>query len=153
MEVINGSYYCLFYKDVRLMPCIRPPPKQLLLEKLMLLMAKLNKNPGIDDKHTPDKQWIIAVLATLNSKDEIFDKNYVPPVKFTAEKIYKSIDLPSSFIKGLPISRKVVKCRRLKLITSGKSLTKVMKLNDAKRKIEKAIEAENLKVEIKKVKK
>lgn len=44
-------------------------------------VRKEKKNLGIDDKHTPDKAWILNLISTYIPKDEIFDKNYNPPAK------------------------------------------------------------------------
>lgn len=90
----------------------------------------------IDESHQPDKRWVLAVLSTIAPKDEIFDKNYIPPSKPKASKIYKSVDLPASFLKGLPISKRKIKTRRLKLMTGGAQTAKVMRLQDAKLRCE-----------------
>ena len=60
------------YRDVRLAPCPSPPTKRILLEKLKELEIKKNITVGSDDKHIPEKGWLLAVLSTLNPGDEIF---------------------------------------------------------------------------------
>jgi hypothetical protein len=96
LGVINGSTWCLLYKDVRLVPCVRPPPKDTLLEKLQYYIAKAGKTQsGINEKHIPNKSWILVVLASLGPKDEIFDKNYLPPSKPKGSKYARTVELPA----------------------------------------------------------
>ena len=49
----------------------------------------------IDDTHLPDKLWLVNVIATVDSTNEIFDKGYVaPPVKMRLRDI-ETIVLPT----------------------------------------------------------
>ena len=70
---------------------------------------------GIDDKHQPDSLWIVAVIATYQPDDEIFDKSYVPPPRPNKLSQYKTIDFPDGFVNGLPPSRSMARSRRLKM--------------------------------------
>ena len=59
---------------------MRAPVKEVLIEKVMALAESNNLNVGwIDNVHHPDKDWLVAVIATLNPGDEIFKKDYVAP--------------------------------------------------------------------------
>ena len=66
-----------------MLPCVKAPVKDVLNDKLQALCKTLNYNIGwIDAKNMPDKDWMVAVIATLNPNDEIFNKDYVaPPVR------------------------------------------------------------------------
>ena len=77
-KVRDGTLWCPKYKDIRLLPCPAPPGKAQLLHKLDVLMLTTGRSSGIDANHTPDKSWLIAVLSTLDNKDEVFSKAYVP---------------------------------------------------------------------------
>ena len=61
-------------------PCVKAPLKEVLVSKLTALCARHGHNIAwVDDQHAPDKDWLVAVIATLNPQDEIFRKDYVPP--------------------------------------------------------------------------
>jgi len=83
VNVLQGNYWCLRYDDLRMRPCPKAPTKEVLNEKLQKLCHNFNLNIGwIDEKTMPDKEWMVAVIATLNPQDEIFRKDYVaPPVR------------------------------------------------------------------------
>ena len=55
------------------------------------------------------------ILGILNSKDEIFAKDYVPsPVRMMKEEP-KVINMPSGFLKGLPSKPITKKSSRVRL--------------------------------------
>ena len=139
MEVISGQVYCPLFKDIRLQPCPMPPSKDILLTSLQEVLKQQHKDAGIDDKHTPNKQWIVHVLSTLQPKNQIFDKNYVPPkVKKAVSEVAKIVQLPSNFIKDLPIS-KYKGSKRLQLTRDGKLERKVLRLKEIRVQLEKDI--------------
>ena len=54
----------------------------MLVQKLLQYLKNLNIESGIslEKQNFPDKQWLILAIATLsNGRDEIFNKDYVPP--------------------------------------------------------------------------
>ena len=52
---------------------MRAPVKEVLLEKVKSLALENNLNISwIDETHSPDKDWLVAVIATLDHEDEIF---------------------------------------------------------------------------------
>ena len=80
-SIIFGKMYCPLYKDIRLVPCPRPPDKDTLLRDFRKVTADQKLSTGIDENHVPDKQWLLAVLGTKNPKLPYFQKGYVPPAK------------------------------------------------------------------------
>lgn len=60
------KFACPKYCDVRLLPCAIPPTLAEILEELRKEGAKKGLDFGIDEKHTPEKAWALAVLSTLN---------------------------------------------------------------------------------------
>jgi len=83
INVLTGQYWCPKYHDIRMLPCVKAPVKEVLNDKLQKLCKEKDLKIGwIDVKTMPDKDWMVAVIATLNPNDEIFKKNYVaPPVR------------------------------------------------------------------------
>ena len=62
--------------------CATPPSKLVLVQKLLQYLKNINIESGIslDKQNFPDKQWLILAIATVsNGKDEIFNRDYVPP--------------------------------------------------------------------------
>ncbi len=59
--------------------------KEALLNKLKTICIASNLNISwinVEKNQTPDKKWLVDVIATLNPNDEIFKKDYVaPPIK------------------------------------------------------------------------
>jgi len=53
---------------------------------------------GVDEKHIPDKRWLLDFVSTFKPDDEIFNKGYVPPAKETKLSELKTIELPASFL-------------------------------------------------------
>ena len=82
-NVLQNLYYCPKYQDIRMKTCPKPPMKEVLIQKLSEVCTMENYNIAwIDEKHAPDKKWLIDVLGTLKPDDEIFKKNYVaPPIR------------------------------------------------------------------------
>lgn len=77
MGVIDGRLWCPKFSDIRLLPCTRPPSKDILLYKLLrMLELKVQVPHGIDENHVPNKRWLLDALSTLSPEDEIFAKDY-----------------------------------------------------------------------------
>ena len=80
LNVLNEKWWCPNYSEIKLKPCPKPPQKDVLIEKLRDYAFENEKNISwLDEKHTPDKDWLVAVLASFTPEDEIFKKGYVPP--------------------------------------------------------------------------
>lgn len=76
-NVMLGKAFCHSYKDIKMLPCSRPPNKELLLSKFQVLVATMKwMMTGIYDKHHPDKRWFLYVLSTYSPRDEIFKKSF-----------------------------------------------------------------------------
>ncbi len=78
-----------------------------------------------DEQHTPNKEWLLAVLSTFRSDLVIFKKDYVAPPRVAKISAKPSINLPSDFLTNLPASRKKTKAKRLSMITKGKTEAKL----------------------------
>ena len=62
--------------------CFSQPTKEVLLKKLQAVAEKMGWQLGFSEENKPNKQWLIQMLSTFTSDDEIFNKGYVaPPVK------------------------------------------------------------------------
>ena len=71
---------------------------------------------GVDrEKHTPDKRWLLDVLATYTPEDEIFAKNYSRPERESKLSEIKAIEIPVDFMKDLPLSRRKSRRKGLRL--------------------------------------
>jgi hypothetical protein len=59
---------------------VKAPLKEVILSKLIQVCMDRDLNVAwIDDAHSPDKMWLVHVIATLDPTNEIFKKDYVPP--------------------------------------------------------------------------
>jgi hypothetical protein len=61
--------------------CVRPPSKQVLIQKLLMYLESLKIKSGIDlvRQNYPDKAWLVLAIATVSAgKDEIFNRDYLP---------------------------------------------------------------------------
>lgn len=113
-------------KDIKLKACPRPPGKEILLEKFKQIVEDKGwKTVGIDENHFPDMRWLLAMISTHNPNDEIFNKDYLPPVKKNKISEVKSVHLPETFLKGLPISKKKQRRKSLKIFSEGVANQKI----------------------------
>ena len=65
-------------------PCSRPPHVDVLMKKFHRIVTEKNiLFSGVNDVHLPDKGWLLAFISTYKPDDEIFKKEYLPPVKET----------------------------------------------------------------------
>ena len=80
-DVLGGRTFCPHYKDVKLLPCPRPPPVELLLRKFHRICESRNllNNCGVDEVHQPNKRWLLDFVSPFRPDDEIFWKDYRPP--------------------------------------------------------------------------
>ena len=59
---------------------VKAPLKEVILSKLMQVCTARNFNISwIDETHSPKKDWLINLIATVDPHNEIFRKDYVPP--------------------------------------------------------------------------
>jgi len=120
-NVINGKAFCPKFDDIKMLPCPRPPNKEVLIDKFLEICVSHNftMNCGIDDKHKPDKTWLINFIASFKPDDEIFKKNYVPPAKENKLSELKTIEMPADFMDGLPQSKRRVRRKGLRIAKDG----------------------------------
>ena len=90
----------------------------------------------IDETHSPDKVWLVHVIATLDPTNEIFRKDYVPPPIRKRLKDIETIVLPNELFEGLPKSTSKNKSRRLKVISEALATEKATRLKEIKRNID-----------------
>jgi len=80
LDIKDGVTWCPLYEDVRIRPCPRKPLKQLIIQEVKNELKKKDGNLSnwIDEKHQPDVEWLLVILATLNPEHRYFQKQYVP---------------------------------------------------------------------------
>jgi len=125
VNVMDGTYSCFKAEEIKVRICPRPPPKDVLLEKFAKLMEKKGLHSGLQEDKYPDKDWLIAMIATLNPEDEIFRKDYAPPARKNVIEEQKTIRVPAGFFEGLPDSKSKVKQRALHIIGEGRAQQKM----------------------------
>jgi hypothetical protein len=74
---------------------------------------------GFDDKHFPDKRWLLDLIATFAPDSPIFAKDNLPPVKASKLSEIKLIEVPTDFIRGLPLSQRKNRRKGLRLQKEG----------------------------------
>ena len=98
-NVISGKAFCPKFEEIKMLPCPRPPNKDVLIAKFYKICDSRNFTlTGVDEKHIPDKRWLLDFVSTFKPDDEIFKKNYLPPVRETKLSELKTIELPSHFL-------------------------------------------------------
>jgi len=147
-QVLQGVYWCPRYADIKLVPCVKAPVKEVLVAKARALCAARGHNVAwIDDKHQPDKAWLVAVIATLDPADEIFRKDYVaPPVRRRLQDV-ETIVLPDEIFAGLPKSKSKNKARRLKIVSQAFAVEKATRLREIRRTIDQEILEQEVRVD------
>jgi hypothetical protein len=118
-KVLSGKVFCPKYEQIKLKPCPRPPYKQVLFEKFMAFMRHKKLDPGFEGDRQPDVKWLLTVLSTVTPDDDIFKKSYVPPARESKLSQIEAIELPASFLKDLPETKRKVKRRALQMIGEG----------------------------------
>jgi hypothetical protein len=110
MAVRRRSVWCPRYEDVRLRPCLVPPPtKQLLAwidEALNIQRHNYPARPvqlGFAANRVPDQQWALHALSTLEPGHRIFGKSYVrEPAPLVAAVRHPVVDNEDGLYDGLP---------------------------------------------------
>ena len=80
-DILGGRTFCPHYKDVKLLPCPRPPPVELLLRKFHRIYESRNQRNccGVDALRQPDKRWLLNFVSAFRPDGEIFRKDFRPP--------------------------------------------------------------------------
>jgi hypothetical protein len=137
--VMDRTYYCPRAEEIRIRMCPRPPDKSVLLEKFTKLMHEKGLKSGLVEGKWPDKQWLIAIISTLNPEDEIFKKDYFPPPRKNNIEEQKTIQVPNAFFEGLPESRRRVKRHALRIVGEGRAKQKVQYLKAVQKEVQRQI--------------
>jgi len=133
-KVMEGKVYCPKDSELNSKNWYAAPCKSSLIAKLKKVAKDQKLSFGHDEKHLPDKSWIVKMLGHLLPADEIFDKDYVPPPINKKKDEPKVISLPSRFLKGLPtkpISKRRLRVR-LKLTMDGNKKVKELSAKEKK---------------------
>ena len=83
----------------------------------------------------PDKRWLLDFIATLTPQDEIFKKNYLPPVKETKLSELKTISLPAHFLQDLPQSTRRSRRKGLRISKEGIAGQKLERMKRIRKQI------------------
>ena len=94
-DILGGRTFCPHYKDVRLLPCPRPPPVELLLRKFHRICEGRNllNHCGVDEVRQPDKRGLLDFVSTFRPDDEIFRKDHRPPAMANKLSEMKTVDV------------------------------------------------------------
>jgi hypothetical protein len=109
---------------VRLKPSPFPPDKETLLRLAQKIAEHSGKPTGIDDKHTPNRACLVALVSTYLPGHDIFKKSYVLPPRVVKVADNVQVDYPDDFFEDLLPSRKKSKHRRVGLIAESKEESK-----------------------------
>ena len=106
----------------------------MLIEKLQKIAKANNLNMAITEKNIPDRKWLVLVLGHLNPKDEIFQKDYVPPPLRKRKDQPKVIQYPNGFFKHLSttLTTKKKSRSRLQILKTGKAIVKELRMKEKK---------------------
>ena len=136
-NVLQGIYWCPKTDDIRMKSIVKAPMKEVILSKLMQVCTARKLNIAwIDEKHSPDKEWLVNVIATVDPTNEIFRKDYVPPPIRKRFKDIETIVLPNELFEGLPKSTSKVKARRLKIVSEAFAAEKATRLKEMRKTLE-----------------
>ena len=134
-NVLQGKYWCPKTEEIRMKSIVKALLKEVILSKLMQVCTARNFNISwIDETHSPNKEWLIIVIATFDPHNEIFRKDYVPPIRKRLRDI-ETIVLPNELFEGLPKSTSKVKARRLKIMSEAFAAEKASRLKDMQKTI------------------
>ena len=136
-NVLQGKYWCPKTDEIRMKSIVKAPLKEVILSKLMQVCTARNLNIAwIDEAHSPNKEWLVHVIATLDPHNEIFRKDYVPPPIRKRLRDIETIVLPNELFEGLPKSTSKVKARRLKIMSEAFAAEKASRLKDMRKTLE-----------------
>ena len=135
-NILQGNYWSPKVEDIRIKNCVKAPLKEVLIDKVSTTCFQKSLNIAwIDSQHTPDKGWLVTVLATLSPNDEIFRKDYMPPPTRKRLRDIETIVLPNELFVDMPKSTSKVKARRLKIVSEAFAAEKANRLKDMQKAI------------------
>lgn len=133
LGVQSNIYWLPRTHEIRLLNCGDPPAKHALA---MMLAEKMNNHPAQGEPfdtmfrrtalkikaYPPNKDWMLAVLATLDSDNLIFNKGYEKP-KVDArgnEVDHDLVENIDDFFTGLPAAKSKRKAaKNINFVTKG----------------------------------
>ena len=119
-DVFKGKIFCPRFADIKMLPCPRPPNKDVLIKKVLGIGVNHNfTHHGMDQSHEPDKRWLIDLISSFKPEDEIFKKNYRPPAHAAKLSEMKTIEMPKDFMEGLPVTKRRSRRRGLRVAKDG----------------------------------
>lgn len=140
LNIMQGAYWCPKTEDIRIKNCVKPPVKDVLFTKLeKLCLARSYNIAWMSEDHLPNRDWMVAVIATLDPQDEIFKKDYVAPPTRKRLRDIETIVLPNQLFEGLPQSKRKVKARRLKIMSEAFAAEKASRIKDLQKELYKQL--------------
>ncbi len=96
---LGGRTFCPHYKDVKLLPCPRPPPIDLLLREFHRICGSYNllNNCSEDELRLAEKRWLLGIVSTITPIEEIFRKDYHQPARTQKLSDMKTVDIKERF--------------------------------------------------------
>jgi hypothetical protein len=91
-DIYTGKCHCPKLSEIKFQPCCYPPSQEFLRDEVCTII----ENGDFPDeeqtkqwkrlvkymrKNTPEKRWLLGLLATISPGHEVFQKNYKPPTK------------------------------------------------------------------------
>jgi len=135
-NVMSGKTFCPKFEDIKMLPCPRPPKKDALITKFLEICVSHNfTHTGVDEKHVPDKRWLMDFVSSFKPEDEIFKKDYLPPAKETKLSELKTIELPASFLQDLPQSTRRSRRKGLRISKEGLAGQKMERMKRLKKQL------------------
>ena len=135
MELVRDrKVWCPQTDEIQFRNCPDPPKFSVLYEIFKEVVSSSGKNMGLDpdDKHVPDKNWMLVIIATLNPDHALFQKDYVPPKTEQEMEAIQYVRNEDNFWSGLP---KLYKTKDIK----AKHVTAILSKEDRlQAKIQKA---------------
>jgi hypothetical protein len=80
--VQRAQIFAMEQSQVVFRVCVKPPSKEVLVQKLLGYLETLKIPSGISTHkpNYPDKAWLVLAIATVSQgRDEIFSRDYLPP--------------------------------------------------------------------------
>ena len=132
LGVQSNVYWLPKTNEIRLLNCGDAPAKHTIA---MMLADKMNRHPAQGEpfdtmfrrtalkikRSPPNKDWMLAVLATVDAENELFSKGYVKP-KIDARGIEVERDLVDNhndFFTGLPAVKSKRKTKNINFVTKS----------------------------------
>ena len=105
--------------DIRLLNCVDPPPRyelsKMVYDHLLRIdtgdkkvNASVMRTADLVQRKAPNKQWLLAMLSTMDPRNHIFSKNYVRPKvnRFSDEQEDSDMVMnPEGWFDDLPMAR------------------------------------------------